>query len=143
MRLSGIVRSEQGRLQERNHIYSRVFDRLWVKANLPDADLRRQRAAFRRGVVRTATVASLVVIAMGLMVLLAVREKAGNVASARAFVSHAEASLVTGLQGQRYQSLEAINKSTAVYPDKARLRNLAIASLALVDLKPEREWPGF
>src|SRR5262249_12256885 len=46
LRLSGVVRSAHGRLQRRNRIYHRVFNRRWVQSNLPDADVRRQRSAF-------------------------------------------------------------------------------------------------
>src|SRR5439155_7272940 len=142
MRLSGIVRSKQGHLVERNRIYHQVFDENWTRANLPDADLRRQRAAFRRGVVRTTVIGSLVVIAMALTLTAIRQKKFATLESARAAVAQAEATLVGGYQGQRYQSLEAINKATAVYPDKARLRNLAIESLALMDLKADRKWAG-
>jgi WD40 repeat protein/tetratricopeptide (TPR) repeat protein len=46
-------------LRARNRIYFRVFDRAWVLAHMPDAELRRQRAAFRRGVFRATAVASI------------------------------------------------------------------------------------
>jgi hypothetical protein len=49
LRLSGVVRSENGVLRQRNRIYHRVFDREWVRANMPAAELRRQRQAFWRG----------------------------------------------------------------------------------------------
>jgi hypothetical protein len=49
LRLSGITRVVEGLLYVRNRIYYRVFDREWVLANLPDAEVQRQRAAYRRG----------------------------------------------------------------------------------------------
>ena len=49
----------------RNRIYDRVFDREWVRAHMPDAELRRQEAAYRRGVLRTAALASVVLVLMG------------------------------------------------------------------------------
>jgi hypothetical protein len=55
--LSGITRAVEGYLYVRNRIYYRVFDREWVHANMPDAELRRQRAASRRGLLRAAAVA--------------------------------------------------------------------------------------
>src|SRR5262245_56851715 len=61
LRLSGITRIEEGRLRVRNRIYQRVFDRAWVRANMPDAELRRQRAAYRRGLLRAAAVAALII----------------------------------------------------------------------------------
>jgi len=54
LRLSGIARAVDGYLCVRNRIYYRVFDWEWVKANMPDAELRRQRAAYRRGWLRAA-----------------------------------------------------------------------------------------
>src|SRR5439155_8649019 len=48
LRLAGIVRSVDGRLAVRNRIYARVFDPVWIEQNMPDAELRRQRAAYRR-----------------------------------------------------------------------------------------------
>ena len=52
LRLSGITRVEKGGLWVRNRIYARVFDQEWVKENMPDAELRRQQAAYRAGLVR-------------------------------------------------------------------------------------------
>jgi hypothetical protein len=49
LRLSGITRVESGMLKVRNRIYSRVFDQGWVTANLPGAEVRRQRTAYIRG----------------------------------------------------------------------------------------------
>src|SRR5262245_58410846 len=62
LRLSGITRVEDGRLQVRNRIYERVFDREWAQANMPDAELRRQREAYRRGLLLATAVASLIII---------------------------------------------------------------------------------
>src|SRR5262249_34834239 len=59
LRLSGITRKVRGCAQVRNRIYGRVFDRKWVRQHMPGAELRRQRAAFRRGLLR-ASVASAV-----------------------------------------------------------------------------------
>src|SRR5262249_37448741 len=73
LRLSGIARTEQGHLRVRNRIYERVFDREWVVEHMPDAELRRQRAAYRTGLLRTASVASVIVIVMAALALTAVR----------------------------------------------------------------------
>lgn len=53
LRLSGIARDEAGCLRVRNRIYAHVFDRAWIKSVMPGAELRRQRAAFWKGVTRT------------------------------------------------------------------------------------------
>src|SRR5207245_8325495 len=50
-----------GRLRVRNRIYETVFDRSWVRANMPGAELRRQLAAYRLGLLRAAGVMTVVV----------------------------------------------------------------------------------
>jgi tetratricopeptide (TPR) repeat protein len=75
LRLSGITRAVGGRLQVRNRIYHRVFDRAWVIGNMPDAELRRQRAAYRRGLVRAATVAAVILLVMSGLGLVALRQR--------------------------------------------------------------------
>jgi len=49
LRLSGIIRGLNGRLQVRNRIYWQVFDGYWIQTNMPAAEVRRQRRAGRRG----------------------------------------------------------------------------------------------
>jgi len=65
LRLSGLVKVRENDLWVRNHIYFRVFDEAWIRANLPDAEQQRQRAAYRRGVMITGTVASAIIAALG------------------------------------------------------------------------------
>ncbi len=57
LRLAGIVRVVKGRLESRNRIYATVFDRDWAKANLPGAEVRRQKGAFRKGLWRGVAIA--------------------------------------------------------------------------------------
>jgi len=52
LRLSGIARVENGVLRARNRIYNKVFDEKWVNVNMPGAELRRQRVAYKRGLKR-------------------------------------------------------------------------------------------
>jgi tetratricopeptide (TPR) repeat protein len=88
LRLSGIVRVVGGHLETRNRIYSKVFDLDWIKKNLPDAESRRQRAAFYRGVRRVAGVAAVVLVIMGALVLYAWRSaRAEKAASERARIA--------------------------------------------------------
>jgi hypothetical protein len=49
LRLSGITRVENGLLKVRNRVYNKVFDHEWVLANLPGAEVRRQRVAYKAG----------------------------------------------------------------------------------------------
>ena len=62
LRLSGIMRSQNGYLKVRNRIYERVFDRNWVTSNMPGAEMRRQRAAYKRG-IQVAALAGIPVLA--------------------------------------------------------------------------------
>jgi tetratricopeptide (TPR) repeat protein len=74
LRLAGLVRVEEGRLSVRNRIYGRVFDLPWVRANIPVAEAARQRAAFFRGVRRVIAWSLAVLLGMGALVLVAMRE---------------------------------------------------------------------
>src|SRR4030095_861540 len=69
LRLSGIVRLAGGRLGGGNRLYNEEFDRAWMGDNMPDAEVRRQREAFRRGVIRAAAVAVSVIAAFALLAL--------------------------------------------------------------------------
>ncbi len=75
LRLSGIVRAVGGQLRVRNRIYAHVFDKAWVVANMPDAELRRQRAAYRRGVLRAAGVAAVILVAMSVLAAVALGQR--------------------------------------------------------------------
>src|SRR5205807_3453876 len=74
LRLSGITRIADGRLRVRNRIYARVFDRVWVLQHMPDAELRRQRAAYRRGLLRATSVAAGVMAVIATLSLVAVNQ---------------------------------------------------------------------
>ena len=56
LQLAGFTRAERGFLRPRNRIYARVFDKRWIRTNMPDAELRRQRAAFWRAFALNASV---------------------------------------------------------------------------------------
>jgi WD40 repeat protein len=75
LRLSGITCAQDGKLRVRNLIYDRVFNSEWVKANLPGAEVRRQRAAFRRGVIRTTAIAAVILTVMAALAITAFRQR--------------------------------------------------------------------
>ncbi|HKZ79204.1 MAG TPA: AAA-like domain-containing protein [Pyrinomonadaceae bacterium] len=75
LHLSGITRVVDNYLQVRNRIYYRVFDRDWITANMPDAELRRQRVAYRRGLVRAASVGAIILLVMAGLAFSAHRQK--------------------------------------------------------------------
>src|SRR5262249_40443163 len=74
LRPARITREVGGPLRVRNRIYERVFDPAWVIQHMPDAELRRQKAAYRRGLLRATMVASAIVATMAGLVLTAVRQ---------------------------------------------------------------------
>ena len=85
LRLSGVVSVKDGNLQQRNRIYAQIFDLKWVQKNLPDAEARRQRAAYYRGVRRVVGVAAIVLMIMGGLAFNAWRSaKSAQAASKRA-----------------------------------------------------------
>lgn len=63
LRLSGVTRVHDGRLMVRNRVYERVFDHQWVQSNMPGAELRRQRAAYMRG-IKVITVPAILVLSL-------------------------------------------------------------------------------
>jgi WD40 repeat protein len=75
LKLAGIVRVEERRLKVRNRIYERVFDRTWIRENMPGAELRRQRRAFIKGAVRTGLVAAAVLAVIAALAWKAARER--------------------------------------------------------------------
>jgi WD40 repeat protein len=83
LRLSGVARVRDGSLQVRNRIYERVFDQDWIKESMPDAEMRRQRAAYRRGVQRALALAAVVVAVIAGLAFTAVRQRDRAEAEAR------------------------------------------------------------
>src|ERR1019366_5054732 len=53
IKMSGVAHLENGKLNIRNRIYAQIFDKAWVRSNMPGQELRRQKRAFWKGVVRT------------------------------------------------------------------------------------------
>jgi hypothetical protein len=67
LRLSGITRVENGILKVRSRVYKEVFDHDWVNSNMPGAELRRQRTAYKRGLKRAfAIVLAILVVGMAI-----------------------------------------------------------------------------
>lgn len=75
LRLSGIVRVEKGLLKLRNRIYEQVFNREWVAKNMPDAEIQRQRAAYRRGLWRASGIATVIIALIASLAFLALRQR--------------------------------------------------------------------
>jgi WD40 repeat protein len=138
LRLAGIVRGQSGRLRERNRIYGRVFDPEWIRAHLPQAELRRQREAWLRGVVWASSLCAVVLTGIGGLGLI-VREKSleARVASVEAQLFTARLHRNSGAVGHRAASFEAIGNAAGLHRDRTMLVNEAIATLALPDLEVE------
>jgi WD40 repeat protein len=139
LRLAGIVRASAGRLVVRNRIYARVFDREWVRANMPGAELRRERDRYRRVTVLSLC---LVAVMIGLTSFAFIARNNQRNASTLAYVSGATAQRMSGRAGQRISSLEILNKARPYYQDHARLRDEAASALTLMDLRPDPRWVG-
>jgi len=136
LRLSGIVKPVDGRLRERNRVYERVFDPDWVWTNMPEAERRRQRAAFRLGVFRTAGIASAVVALLTFTVLIAARQATNaRISLAVSNLSQAQARRASGVSGQHYESFNVLRQARRYYTNETALRDEAIACLALLDLQ--------
>ncbi len=75
LRLAGIVRVVNGNLVLRNRVYERVFDGQWVRENMPGAELRRQREAFRRGIARASMVGAVAVLVLAALTGTALAQK--------------------------------------------------------------------
>lgn len=99
LKLSGLVRSEQGRLLPRNRIYSRVFDRRWVEDSMPAQELRRQRVSFRRGLLRAALYLGAVVVVMAWLAFSAVRAERKAVTAELALDRELYVSAMNNLRG--------------------------------------------
>jgi WD40 repeat protein len=74
LKLAGIVQAVDGRLQVRNRIYSQVFDRGWINENMPGAELRRQRAAYHRGLLLAGGLAATVLTIISSLAFIAVSQ---------------------------------------------------------------------
>jgi len=121
LRLAGIIRVESGLLRLRNRIYERVFDSKWVRESMPDAELRRQRAAFLRGVLRATAAAAAVLLVVGVLAVVAVTQKRlADAASDSSNESLARAMLDKGLRMLRQSNalgLLHIVDAAATAPD--------------------------
>lgn len=75
LRLSGIARTQDGNLKVRNRIYARVFGKAWIEASMPQAELRRQQLAYRRGIVRAALIATVIIAVVSILAFMAFKER--------------------------------------------------------------------
>lgn len=110
LRLAGITRVERGELRVRNRIYGHVFDRAWIAANLPDAEMQRQRAAYRRGVWRAASVAAALLLLVAALAVTAIRGR--NQAEALQQLAEREKTIA---QQERQRAEQEANRAKDAY----------------------------
>lgn len=118
--LSGIVDTAEGFLRVRNRIYHRVFDRKWVRENTPDAELRRQRAAYRKGFKRAAMLAAMILLLIGALALYAFQQRN------RALVALNEAEY----QRQQAEEAKRLAEERATEAERQRKMTVEAESLA-------------
>ena len=98
-------------LEVRNRIYERVFDPAWVAQHTPDSELRRQKAAFRRGLLRAAVISALVVAAMGSLTFKAMQSEM----RANRLSQQRQAALITAHSAQIQERKERLAAQRLLY----------------------------
>jgi hypothetical protein len=107
-----------GLLCVRNRIYSRVFDQEWVIANLPGAELQRQHAAYRRGLLRAATVAAMIVLTFGALTFIAFQQRNRAAEEARRADSNLREANANAMKAQVALAEEAKQRKRAEEQEK-------------------------
>lgn len=143
LRLSGIVRVVNGSIAPRNRIYSSVFDLKWVRANLPQQEEQRQRAAFWRGVRQVAGAAVVVLAILGGLVFQADRSaraaRAASLQADRSARDAKEASQREQAAAGREREAADKQKKAAEEQKKAAERAEAAAKAAQLAMEGERK----
>jgi WD40 repeat protein len=132
LRLAGVVRATGGELVIRNRIYHQVFDREWVHTHMPDAELRRQRAAYRRGILRTAAVSLVAVSVVGTLAVVAGIQAARATRATRV----SNANLLTARR--QATQIEGLNRALQAALDRQRTTN-GLLSAALKQARTQED----
>jgi WD40 repeat protein/tetratricopeptide (TPR) repeat protein len=135
LRLAGIVRLRQApgeasraALEVRNRIYGQVFDRGWLRDQIPGAERRRQRSAYLRGLTAAAAVAVLVVGVVGALawsLYRTVKQRDRALLTANQQAQRARASEVRE-QAERRQVEDALAAATLAREAAQKQRELAV-----------------
>ncbi len=115
LRLSGIVKVVEGDLRVRNRIYAQVFDVAWVEQHLPDAELRRQKQAFKRGLSLAGAISGLVLSVVASLAVWAVHN--ARVARDETDRANRNALIATRKTEDANKSAENARRSEAVKSD--------------------------
>ncbi|HZT42786.1 MAG TPA: AAA-like domain-containing protein [Chthonomonadaceae bacterium] len=145
VKLSGVVRARAGFLAVRNRIYERVFDKAWIAENMPDAELRRQKTAYRRGVLRATSGAAILLVLLGGLIGMGLmsRRALQDAAAARQMAALREASRQQAVQeAQQASDLARSEKAIAALSQQAEKRERSLrrqAEEARTHAEQERE----
>ena len=113
LRLAGIVKVVNGILEVRNRIYLHVFDQRWIRANMPGAEIERQRAAFRAGTIRAAAIGGLIAIAMAGLAITSLVYKHRADVSAKAARDEADNSKISTAKALASEQREKLSEQRA------------------------------
>jgi WD40 repeat protein/tetratricopeptide (TPR) repeat protein len=133
LRLSGVVRERQGVLAVRNRIYDHVFDPAWVEAHMPGAELRRQKTAYRLGILRAACVSIAVLLVMTVLAVTA-KIEAGRAVTATG-AARRSLTLVTAKEAQVQRLNAALTQALA---QQELTNGRLVSALANVTLQSTR-----
>ncbi|HLJ55715.1 MAG TPA: AAA-like domain-containing protein [Chthonomonadaceae bacterium] len=121
LRLAGIITAKRTvvgtEARVRNRVYERAFGKRWIAANMPGAEVQRQRRAVRQGVIRASLIWATVLALLGMTVYASQRaavEAGGRTAAERR--ARDEAALKTKAQKQldsARQTLREVNSAVA------------------------------
>ena len=128
LRLSGIVQAENGLLTVRNRIYAHVFNKQWARDNMPGEELRRQRAAYRRGLWRAVGLSSGVVVALAALTLVAwqqarIAQQKTNIAREKTEFANQETIIAQQKTALAKQKSEEASRSAQLARDSLTLAN--------------------
>jgi WD40 repeat protein len=140
LKLAGIVQAVSGRLAVRNRIYAQVFDRGWISENMPDAEMRRQRAAVAKARWQVGSIAAVILLFMSGLTGWAVRnsflaERARNAESAAK-----KAYEVQLLEAKRQARIahSASNKADKAFRNESTAKSAAQKSAAEANAQAKR-----
>ena len=75
LKLSGLTVADGGTLRVKNRIYQEIFNANWIDLNMPDAEARRQKTAYRQGALRAVSIGAAMYVALAGLTVWALRER--------------------------------------------------------------------
>ena len=124
LRLSGVARARNGQLEVRNRIYERVFDQIWIRENMPDAEVRRQRVTAWRVGLSIGSVAMTFIALMSWLTFRAVH--AESLANTNAILAHQKTLEATKNAEKARRSAEEARRNATEAKRLANERSIAL-----------------